>query len=144
MAEQDGGLLAIEVDADDYAEPAAADTPSVSRTYQSEADFQAIKSTYTAKQDCEQGVTYQNLMSVMPALDINDRFATQLSNGDAKICLGKKEFQLLGYAVGEMYFDKEYSRIIELCERVRARCEMDAKLEESLDRWERRCRERMA
>ena len=41
--ENENDLLAIEVDADDYAETAAGDTPTVSRTYQSEADFQNIK-----------------------------------------------------------------------------------------------------
>jgi hypothetical protein len=42
-----------------------------------------------------------------------------------------------------MYYDKQYSRILELCDRVRERCEVDEKTAESLGRWERRCRERL-
>lgn len=144
MSDQDDGLLAIEVDADNYAETAAGDAPSVSRTYQSEADFQAIKATYQAKQDGR--TTYQDLTSAVPVLEPNNRDdanGPEFSNGHSKVHLSKKDFQLLGYAVGEMYYDKEYQRILELCERVRMRCEVDEKLGESLERWERRCRARM-
>ena len=42
-----------------------------------------------------------------------------------------------------MYFDKEYARILDLCDRVRERCDVDSKTAESLDRWERRCRNRL-
>ena len=145
MAEADHGLLAIEVDADDYAEIAAEDAPSVSRTYQSEADFQAIKATYTAKIDG--GKTYQELIAAVPILrkeQMHYGNASDHANGHANVKLSKKDVQLLGYAAGEMYYDKEYSRIIELCGRVRARCEVDGKTAESLNRWERRCREKMS
>jgi hypothetical protein len=144
MADQEDGLLAIEVDADDYAETAAGDTPSVSRTYQSEPDFQAIKTSYAAKQDGNN--TYQDLIAAVPALKSNDALAlnrSEQSTGHAKVRLGKKDLQLLGYAVGEMYFDKEYARILELCHRVRGRCDVDAKTVGSLDRLERRCRDRL-
>lgn len=144
MADQEDGLLAIEVDADGYAKTAAGDTPSVSRTYQSEANFHAIKTSYAAKQDGDN--TYQDLIAAVPALKSNDTPAlnrSEQSNGHAKVRLGKKDLHLLGYAVGEMYFDKEYLRILELCNRVRERCDVDAKTVENLDRWERRCRDRL-
>ena len=63
-------------------------------------------------------------------------------NGYSKVKLSKKDLQLLGYAVGEMYYDKEYMRTIELCDRVKACCEIDEKTAESLNRWERKCREK--
>lgn len=144
MAESENGLLAIEVDADDYAETAAGDAPSVSRTYQSEADFQAIKATYQAKQDG--GTTYQDLISAVPVLSLNN--VNRLDghvNGDynPRFKLSKKDFQLLTYAVGEMYFDKKYETIVGLCGRVRERCELDVKIGESLERWEQRSRQRI-
>lgn len=142
--ESDSGLLAIEVDADDDAETAAGDTPSVSRTYQSEESFQAIKTNYTAKHDG--GTTYQDLISAVPVLDFRNTPETQAAaNGDevAKVKLSKRDFQLLGYAVGEMYLDKDYEGILHMCGRVREKCEVDAKVAESLERWERRCRGRI-
>ena len=145
MAEQDNCLFAIEVDADDYAETAAGDTPAVSRTFQSEADFQAVKATYQAKVDG--GNTYRDLISAVPVLELSDVDEANGTGGTdlngPKVKLGKKDFQLLGYAVGEMYYDKQYGRILELCERVTARCEIDEKTAESLGRWERRCGERL-
>ncbi|CAK3869145.1 Hypothetical predicted protein [Lecanosticta acicola] len=104
----DGGLLAIDVDTDDYAETAAGDTPStVDRTFQSEADFQKQKAGYTAK--VQNGNNLAELYRAVPAL--------QEDSGE-KIRLGKKEVMLLGYAVGEMYYEREYGPILRLCERV--------------------------
>ena len=143
-AETENGLLAIEVDADDYAETAAGDTPSVSRTYQSDADFTDIKATYQAKQDGHS--TYNDLVSAVPALGFDNSHGINdhvIGDGGCRPKLSKKDLQLLGYAVGELYFDKEYSRVLELCERVRGKCEVDTRVSESLDKWERRCRERM-
>ena len=145
MAEHENGLLAIDVDADDYAEAAAGDTPSVSRTYQSEADFQAVKAGYSAKIDG--GNSYRGLIAAVPILaddKTKDAEEDGVLNGNAGVRMSKKDVQLLGYAVGEMYFDRQYGRVIELCERVRGRCEVDGKTMESLERWERRCRERMS
>lgn len=143
MAEQeDSGLLAIEVDADDYAETAAGDTPTVPRTYQSEADFQAIRAKYSAKIDGAAGSsTYDDLISAVPVLAAGSE--GQSNGAGGKVKMGKKEVQWLGYAVGEMYLERRYGEVVALCERVRARCEVDAKLGESLGRWEGRCRERM-
>lgn len=141
----ENGLLAIEVDADDYAETAASDAPAVSRTHQSEADFEAIKGTYEAKQDG--GKTYQDLIATVPAFGYdatNGTHASTASKGEmTRVRLSKKDFQLLGYAVGELYLDKEYGRILQLCWRVRERCEVDPKAGESLERWERKCRGRL-
>lgn len=145
MAETENGLLAIEVDADDYAETAAGDTPTVARTFQSEADFQAIKASYNAKMDG--GNTYNDLIAALPILDTRSTDSTEtddMTNGHSKVKLSKKDVQLLGYAVGEMYFDKEYMRIIKLCERVMVCCEVDGKTNESLKRWERKCWERIS
>jgi len=133
MAEPlDNGLSAIEVDADDYATPLASDTPNgdiiphQSRTYQSEAAFQAQKAAYHSAQDQRsQGVrgdsdNYAKLIQAIPALgtrsssDFDD-----IVGGGEKTRLGKKDFQLLGYVVGEMYFEGEYARVVELCARVK-------------------------
>ena len=145
MSDHEDGLLAIEVDADDYAETAAGDPPSVSRTYQSEGDFKAIKATYTAKIDG--GKTYEDLIAAVPVLasDLTMAKDNDIStNGHSSVKLSKKDVQLLGYAVGEMYFDKEFMRAIELCERVKLSCEVDGKTTESLNRWESRCQERLS
>ena len=147
MAEEqqdENGLFAIDVDADDYAETAAGDTPSVSRTYQSKADFQAVKAGYQAKMDG--GTAYMDLITAVPVLgrsDVDEADGHEVTNGHAKVKLSKKDFQLLGYAVGEMYYDKQYEKLLELCSRLRARCEVDGKTLESLERWEARCRNRM-
>ena len=112
MSDQDDGLLAIEVDADDYAETAAGDAPTVSRTYQSEEDFQIQKASYNAKLDGNN--TYRDLISAVPVLDNR---AGELQNGlgftdgESKVRLSKKDFQLLGYAVAELYYDKQYEKI---------------------------------
>jgi hypothetical protein len=161
MAEQltDDGLFAIEVDADDYAETAAGDAPSnVPRTYQSEADFQAQKASYTAK--VQDGNNYEELLKAVPALrtgrlplknGTNGSGASSCS-GDAtngvdgvaqKTNLSKKDVQLLGYAAGELYYDRRYEELKELCGRVRERCEVDVKVEESLRRWSGRCEARL-
>lgn len=136
------GLFAIEVDADDYAETAAGDTPSVPRTFQSEADFQAQKASYTAKVDT--GNNYAEFLKAVPALSRATNGFVSTGNGDdAKIKLGKKDVQLLGYAVGEMYYDRRYGEVVELCEKVQGRCEVDGKLKSTLKRWIVRCRGKM-
>lgn len=145
MSHQEDGLLAIEVDADDYAETAAGDLPSVSRTYQSEADFQVQKANYSAKVDY--GNTYQDLIKAVPNLHPgieNGEANDGLSNGRSRVKLSKKDVQLLGYAVGELYYDKEYMKIIELCERVTRFCDVDDKTAESLRRWTKRCQDRLS
>ncbi|KAK4496752.1 hypothetical protein PRZ48_012735 [Zasmidium cellare] len=114
------GLFAIEVDADDYAETAAGDTPSVDRTFQSEADFQAQKASYTAKID--NGNNLAEFLKAVPGLSEETNGTVSTHNGeDAKIKLSKKDVQLLGYAVGEMYFDRRYDEIIDLCEKTKQR-----------------------
>ncbi|KAK5171442.1 uncharacterized protein LTR77_004586 [Saxophila tyrrhenica] len=65
MAE-DNNLFAIEVDADDYADTAADDTPSVSRTHQSRPAFESIKSSYSAK--ITGGTSYKDLIAAVPVL----------------------------------------------------------------------------
>lgn len=147
MSEGDNELLAIDVDADDYAETAAGETPLVSRTYQSEADFERQKASYTAKVDS--GNTYNDLITAVPVLrDDGDKRATHgtaaATNGDTKARLSKKEIQLLGYAVGELYYDGEYAEVVDLCGRVRDVCDIDTKTDDSLNRWVLRCHERLA
>lgn len=133
----DSGLLAIEVDADEYAETAAGDTPAVPRTYQSEADFQAIKPAYTAKMHGEPGgSTLDDLIKAVPALRPG-------AGSGEKVKLSKKDAQLLGYAVGELYFNRRYGEVVALCGRVKEACEVDNKVDESLGRWVGRCMERM-
>ncbi|EMC97517.1 hypothetical protein BAUCODRAFT_147585 [Baudoinia panamericana UAMH 10762] len=144
MAETADGLLSIEIDADNYAETAAGDVQSVPRTYQSEADFQAQKASYHAKVD--HGNNYQKLILAVPTLA-----ASSMTNGDGvghdtaqRTRLSKKDLQLLGYAVGEMYYDREYTGVLELCTRVKQRCEIDTKTAESVARWISRCEDRLA
>lgn len=144
MADQEDGLLAIEIDADDYAEATAGDLPSVSRTYQSETDFQVQKASYSAKIDY--GNTYQDLIKAIPILnsEATSEGRNESTNGHSKVKLSKKDAQLLGYAVGELYYDKEYTKIVGLCERVQHFCDVDEKTAESLTRWAKRCQERMS
>ncbi|KAK1825519.1 hypothetical protein LTR12_000320 [Friedmanniomyces endolithicus] len=146
MAEPANELFGIEVDADDYAETAAHDTPPVSRTFQSEADFQAQKATYSAKIDI--GNNYERLLDAIPLLNpVNEPSPPTETHiqpqAASPIRLGKKDAQLLGYAVGELYYDKRYRDIIQLCERVKMVCETDGKTAESLRRWTRRCETRL-
>ena len=140
MAEHEDGLLAIEVSADDYAQTAAEETPNVSRTYQSEAGFQAIKAAYSAKVDG--GKIFEDLVAAVPILDRDSKTDSNVSSRE-KFKLSKKDVQLLGYAVGELYYDKQFLRIVELCVKVRELCKVDDKTAERLSRWERRCREKM-
>lgn len=145
---QDSGLFAIEVDADDYAEDAANDTPSVPRTYQSEAAFQAIKKNYTARihgptsADTSTG-TLEDLMNAVPSLQAAGTDGKHREVADGKVKLSKKDVQLLSYAVGELYYLRRYAEVIELCGRVRESCELDVKTEEAVGRWEKRAGERM-
>ena len=144
------GLLAIEVDTDDYAETAAGDTPSVPRTFQSEADYQAQKAAYHAKIDTGNNLEtlYQAVPYLRPlALDVkedqDDAEGDEARELKKRITLGKKDVMLLGYAVGEMYYEKRYQEIVDLCERVQEVGLVDAKLGESLERWKGKCRVRM-
>ena len=125
--------LDVDVDADNYAEAAAEDVTD--RTFQSEEDFQKQKAGYSAKVD--QGNHYEELIKVVPALGSG--------GGGRSVKLQKKEVMLLGYAVGEMYYEQRYEKILELCGRVRERCwlDKDRKLGESLGRWEKRCKGRL-
>jgi hypothetical protein len=66
MAETENSLFDIGIDADDYAEAAAEDAPAIDRTHQSEADFLAIKATYSARQDG--GNYYAELLRAVPSL----------------------------------------------------------------------------
>ena len=105
MAEPANELFAIGVDADDYAETAAHDAPSVSRTFQSEADFQAQRAIYSAKIDI--GNNYERLLEAVPLLrPANEPPLTAeryiKPQGSPPVRLGKKDVQLFGYAVGEL------------------------------------------
>lgn len=143
MTEQDDdGLLAIEVDADDYAEAAADDAPTVSRTYQSEVDFHAQRSSYSAK--IHNGNNYNELLQAIPVLRPDYQSDTVSRHGEARLKLSKKDIQLLGYAVGKMYYDRRYEDVVGLCNRVRDACEVDGKTKESLERWMERCKARLA
>lgn len=145
MSDVDSGLLAIEIGADDYADAAAQDTPAVSRTYQSEADFQAQKASYSAKIDG--GNTYRDLITAVPILarNVDDEASQNGSpNAHSSVKLTKKDVQLLGYAVGALYYERQYASVLDLCQRVRTRCEFDEKTKESLERWTRRCQERIS
>lgn len=139
-------LLAIEVDADDYAETAAGDAPTVPRTFQSEADFEAQRVAYKAI--ISDGSNYEALLHTLPRLQQSYdpggtiQAAQRSSKDDTKVKLSKKDVQLLGYAVGELYHDQDFAKIIELCHKVEAMYEIDRKTRASLEKWSARCMQR--
>lgn len=144
-ANDDDGLLNIDVDADDYAEAAAGDTPSVPRTYQSEADFQQQQASYTAKVD--NGDNHLRLYEVVPVLrpdDVAENAAQTDLDTQQKSKLSKKEFQLVGYAMAELYYDRKYTEALQLCQRLQARCLLDTRMAESVSRWAEKCRGKLA
>ncbi|KAK5724792.1 hypothetical protein LTR15_004841 [Elasticomyces elasticus] len=129
-------LLSIEVGSDDYADAAAQDAPTVSRTYQSEEAFRKI--AYTAIN--ESGNNYERLLKAIPALDtqLEDSSTTNGDGAHVTHRISKRDGQLLGYAVGELYYDKRFQDIVQLCERVKQACTTDDKTAESLQRWTQR------
>jgi hypothetical protein len=65
------------------------------------------------------------------------------TGGSSKYKLSKREIQLLGYAAGELYFRREWSRLSALCRAVEEKCEVDAKLHASLVKWNDKAIRRM-
>ncbi|EME44500.1 hypothetical protein DOTSEDRAFT_53582 [Dothistroma septosporum NZE10] len=148
----ENGLLAIEVDTDAYVETTAGDTPSVPRTFQSEADYQAQKAAYHAKTDT--GNNLETLYQAVPYLRpsatgtndaVEDVEGDEAQELESKIVLGKKDVMLLGCAAGQMYYEKRYEEIIQLCDRVESVVVVvvDGKLGESLQRWQGKCRAKL-
>ena len=135
MAESENPLFDIGVDADDYAEAAAEDAPAVDRTYQSEADFLAVKAAYSARQDG--GDLYSELMRAVPHL------AQDTASDDPKPKLDKRVQMLLGYAIGELYYDGEFARVVKLCDAVLETCTVDKRLVPGLERSRERARARI-
>ncbi|KAI7258840.1 hypothetical protein KC343_g3589 [Hortaea werneckii] len=165
-ANDDNALFAIEVDVDDYADTAAVDNPSasstttnqddavtVSRTFQSASAFQAQKAAYRAKIDW--GNLEAELVTAVPALCRNpgptmvagdkgegrDGEGGEHGKGE-KVKLSKKETQLLGYVVGELYFSRQFEGVVDLCQRVLVGCELDAKTRAGVEKWILRSKER--
>ena len=134
MAESENPLFDIGVDADDYAEAAAEDAPTVDRTHQSEADFLAVKAAYSARQDG--GDLYSELMRSVPHL------AQDTASEGTKPKLDKRVQMLLGYAIGELYYDGEFARIVQLCDAVLETCTVDKRLVPGLERSRERARVR--
>lgn len=133
MAEAENSLFAIDVDTDDYADAAADDTPVVDRTYQSEADFAAVKASYTARQDG--GDFYSELIQSVPCL---------ANGGEASgLKLDKRQQLLLGYVVGELYYDGDYGKTVDVCDRALERCALDSRLRPAVERWREKAKERM-
>ena len=130
MAEPENSLFAIDVDTDDYAEAAAEDTPAVDRTFQSEADFLAVKAAYSARQDG--GDLYSELCRSIP------RLSHEHGVEDTKQKLTKREQMLLGYVAGELYYDGEFAKIVNLCDVVLESCDFDQRLRPGLERWRER------
>jgi hypothetical protein len=148
MTEHVNSSLTVDVDPDNYADPAVEDAPPVPRTFQTESEFQAQRSTYSAKIDHSADKIYQALVAAIPALKdpastaAPDAIASINSHSQAKIQLGKKDTQLLEYTVGALYFDQKYQDIIKLCDRVEQCCELNDRLAKALARWRDRCRAR--
>ena len=135
MTESENPLFDIGVDADDYAEAAAEDAPAVDRTFQSEADFLAVKAAYSARQDG--GDLYAELMRAVPHL------AEDTAIPDPKPKLDKRVQMLLGYAVGELYYDGDFAGVVRLCDRVLKTCTVDKRLVPGLERSRERARGRV-
>lgn len=135
MAESENPLFDIGVDADDYAEAAADDAPAVDRTYQSEADFLAVKAAYSARQDG--GDLYSELLRAVPHL------ARDAAIADPKPKLDKRVQMLLGYAVGELYYDGDFAGVVRLCDRVLETCTVDKRLVPGLERSRERAKGRI-
>lgn len=135
MAESENPLFDIGVDADDYAEAAAEDAPAVDRTFQSEADFLAVKAAYSARQDG--GDLYAELMRAVPHL------AEDAAIPDPKPKLDKRVQMLLGYVVGELYYDGDFAGVVRLCDRVLETCVVDKRLVPGLERSRERARGRV-
>ena len=154
MAEPENSLFDIEVDADDYADAAAEDTPVVDRTHQSEADFLKVKETYQARQDGSRGALYSELLEAVPSLAAADAGASLSKedvnggdvNGDAakKVKLDKRSQLLLGYVVGELWYDGEFAEVERLCGRVEEVCELDARVAPGVKRWRERAEGELA
>lgn len=135
MAESENPLFDIGVDADDYAEAAAEDAPAVDRTFQSEADFLVVKAAYSARQDG--GDLYSELVRAVPHL------AQEAAIADSKPKLDKRVQMLLGYAIGELYYDGDFTGVVRLCDRVLETCTVDKRLVPGLERSRERARGRV-
>lgn len=141
MAEIENSLFDIGIDADDYAEAAAEDAPAVDRTFQSEADFLAIKAAYTARQDG--GNYYAELCRAVPNLAPNQNTGSTNGIHGTKQKLDKRVQMLLGYAVGELYYDGQFERIVEVCDAVLEFCVVDKRLVPGVERWREKAVKRM-
>lgn len=156
MAEPENSLFDIEVDADDYADAAAEDNPAapvVDRTHQSEADFLKVKESYKARQDGSRGSLYSELLEVVPSLAAgSDASKEDVNGGDVKtnggaevkkVKLDKRSQLLLGYVVGELWYDGEFKEVEGLCGRIEEVCELDARVAPGVKRWRERAEERL-
>jgi hypothetical protein len=144
MAEPENSLFDIEVDADDYADAAAEDTPVVDRTHQSEADFLKVKESYQARQDGSRGALYSELLKAMPLLAADADAGAPSGDDGKKVKLDKRSQLLLGYVVGELWYDGEFAEVQRLCTRLEEVCELDARVAPGVKRWRERAEGRLA
>ncbi|KAJ9619632.1 hypothetical protein H2203_008413 [Taxawa tesnikishii (nom. ined.)] len=132
MSLDDNVLLSIDVSSDDYATAAVEDAPAaVPRGHQTDEDFEATKAAYRAR--LENGDIHKELESSLPKPD----------EPGAKPKLDKKQIQLVGQAIGELYYTKRYERMVEVLRWLEEGFTVDAKTEEMLGRWKRRAEERL-
>ncbi|KAG8622819.1 hypothetical protein KVT40_009330 [Elsinoe batatas] len=142
----DGDLdFDLDVDPDEYASTAAKDNSTTNdRTHLSDEAFAAVKENYVAKHD--NGSIYLTLPSHLPPPADGE--------SETKPKLNTKQIQLLSVAAGELYFFKNYHKLLELIAWVRegydvsgsggSKSRPNGKLEEALVRWEARSKERIA
>ncbi|GAB7361503.1 hypothetical protein MBLNU230_g1559t1 [Neophaeotheca triangularis] len=158
----DTGLQAITTDPDLYALPLASDTPITPhpRGHQTESQFLSQKKTYTPLQP-QLGDSYAHFVARLDELQASSQQPNQANDSDEekerakkeekekkeedtpaapqpKPRLSKKDFALLGYAVGELYYLRRFREGLDLVRRVGSTCGVDAKAGESLGRWEGR------
>ncbi|GAB7348171.1 hypothetical protein MBLNU459_g6181t1 [Dothideomycetes sp. NU459] len=149
----DGGddILAIDVSTEDYASAAAADQEVPEdvgmnpRTLQTEEDFQAQKASYSAKIDA--GNIYTHLQTFDPPFPPPSTTTTApapSSSVDApRSSLDKKQFQLVAAAVAELYFRRDYARVVAIADWAEASFALDPKPRALVLKWRERAVDKM-
>lgn len=138
----------LAVDPDAYAETAENDDadvdpalrdPTLARTYQSEEAFAAQRDGYVARVD--DGGHWEVLGRRVSELQRRpDQRQGQIDGEAGTVVLSKPDRQLLAAVAAELYFEKDWEGLVELCGMVRGVCSGDKKSLEGLDTWEEKAR----
>ncbi|PNS14583.1 hypothetical protein CAC42_2640 [Sphaceloma murrayae] len=145
-------------DSDDDPEIEVKPTAASDRTHLSDEAFAATKADYVAKHD--NGRIFESLPEALPspyrapAAAVVGDAAPPSDIFPAKPSLTNKHIQLVSAAAGELYYFKDYEKLLEMIAWLREGYDVEGsgrgkgksvgKLVEALERWERRCRERLS